>query len=191
MPEPPTSAVNGQVVGSPAAHNSMSMLSLEPAATTFVWAGSIVTAGSFCLFCEKSVLVLPTDTSTSPTPAAAGIWIIAGTATRARPSRMPRPFDLMTPPSTGVWPDPSPPPGSCHTANTVDLHSHRTAGQGGSGTCTRASQEVALGENTWGRSGKSSLLRATVHARLCRSTLPEGYVFSDPSRGHRFVFVDQ
>ncbi len=34
-PETPTPAVNGQVVGSPAAQDSMSISSFEPATTTF------------------------------------------------------------------------------------------------------------------------------------------------------------
>ena len=66
MPDTPTPSVNGQVVGSPAAHASMSMLSLAPDASTVGWFASIATAGSFCLFCENGDDGLPTVTSTSP-----------------------------------------------------------------------------------------------------------------------------
>src|SRR3954468_22531054 len=66
--------VNGQVVGSPAAQVSMSMLSFDPAASTFVWLASTATAGSFCLFCENGPVGLPTVTSESP-------WARAGAAT--------------------------------------------------------------------------------------------------------------
>jgi hypothetical protein len=53
----------------------MPMLSFEPAATTLGSAGSIATAGSFCLFCENTPSLLPTVTSASPS------WIVpAGTA---------------------------------------------------------------------------------------------------------------
>src|SRR3954454_22432613 len=65
MPETPTPAVNGQVFGAPAAQDSSSISSFEPAATTFGLLGSIATAGSFCLFCENGVGGLPTETSTS------------------------------------------------------------------------------------------------------------------------------
>ena len=54
IPEPPTPGVNGQVVGSPALQASMSMLSLDPAARTSSLLASIATAGSFCLFCERT-----------------------------------------------------------------------------------------------------------------------------------------
>ena len=43
----------------------MSMLSLEPAASTSGWLASIATAGSFCLFAENGELGLPTVTSVS------------------------------------------------------------------------------------------------------------------------------
>ena len=43
----------------------MSMLSLEPAASTVGWLASIATAGSFCLFAENGELGLPTVTSVS------------------------------------------------------------------------------------------------------------------------------
>jgi hypothetical protein len=62
-PETPTPSVNGHVVGSPALHASMSMLSLEPATTTDGSWASIATAGSFCLFCENGAVGLPTVTS--------------------------------------------------------------------------------------------------------------------------------
>ena len=65
MPEPPTSVVKGQVLSVPALQASMSMLSFAPAATNHGWAGSIATAGSFCLFCEKMLSLLPTVTSLS------------------------------------------------------------------------------------------------------------------------------
>src|SRR5215211_8103176 len=71
MPEPPTPGVNGQVVGSPALQASMSMLSLEPAASTSSWLASIASAGSFCLFCENGLDGLPTETSRSPGAATA------------------------------------------------------------------------------------------------------------------------
>src|SRR5919109_2041531 len=71
MPEPPTPGVNGHVVGSPALHASMSMLSFEPAASTFSCAASIAIAGSFCLFCENGADGLPTVTSRSPVTASA------------------------------------------------------------------------------------------------------------------------
>ena len=66
MPDPPTSVVNGQVLSVPALQASISMLSFAPAATSHGWAGSIATAGSFCLFCEKMLSLLPTVTSLSP-----------------------------------------------------------------------------------------------------------------------------
>ena len=65
-PEVPTPGVNGQVVGSPALQASRSMLSLAPAATTFGCAASMASAGSFCLFCENTLSLLPTLTSVSP-----------------------------------------------------------------------------------------------------------------------------
>ena len=52
-PDMPTPGVNGQSFGAPASHASRSMLSFAPAATRNGWFGSIATAGSFCLFCEK------------------------------------------------------------------------------------------------------------------------------------------
>ncbi len=75
IPEPPTSVVNGQSLSGPALQASMSMLSLAPAATNHGCPGSIATAGSFCLFCEKIPSLLPTVTSVSPP------WVAkAGTA---------------------------------------------------------------------------------------------------------------
>src|SRR3954447_7107839 len=76
MPETPTPSVKGQVVGSPALHDSSSISSLAPATTMFGWAASIATAGSFCLFCENGVTGLPTltrvsvggDATAAPTP---------------------------------------------------------------------------------------------------------------------------
>ena len=61
-PESPTPELNGQLFGSPAAQVSMSISSFAPAASTFGCAGSMATAGSFCLFCENGVLGLPTVT---------------------------------------------------------------------------------------------------------------------------------
>ncbi len=61
-PEAPTPGVKGHVVGSPALHVSMSMLSLDPATTTDGLLASMATAGSFCLFCEKVFVGLPTVT---------------------------------------------------------------------------------------------------------------------------------
>src|SRR6476661_11195836 len=66
MPEPPMPSVKGQVRSDPALQDSMSMLSLDPAARTFGCAWSTATAGSFCLFAEKGPDGLPTVTSTSP-----------------------------------------------------------------------------------------------------------------------------
>src|SRR5215211_6680744 len=66
MPETPTPGVNGQVVGSPALQDSMSMLSFAPAARMFGCAASTAIAGSFCLFCENTASLLPTVTSRSP-----------------------------------------------------------------------------------------------------------------------------
>jgi hypothetical protein len=71
-PETPTPGVNGQVVGSPASQDSRSMLSLAPAARTRGSAGFTATAGSFCLFWEKMVSLLPTVTSVSGINADAG-----------------------------------------------------------------------------------------------------------------------
>jgi hypothetical protein len=83
-------SVKGQVVGSPASHASMSMLSFDPATRTFVWTGSTATAGSFCLFCENGASGLPTVTSVSPA-AHAGATVAATIAASARqtsPARM-------------------------------------------------------------------------------------------------------
>src|SRR3954470_16735771 len=65
---------DGHVVGSPAAHVSMSMLSLDPAARMLGWCASTATAGSFCLFCENGPVGVPTAKSESP-------WARAGAAT--------------------------------------------------------------------------------------------------------------
>ena len=66
MPEPPTFGVNGHVVSSPELQASMSMLSFAPAARTFGCDASTASAGSFCLFCEKTASLLATVTSRSP-----------------------------------------------------------------------------------------------------------------------------
>ena len=55
--------VNGQVDGSPAAQDSMSISSFAPATTTEGSCASMATAGSFCLFWENGVDGLPTVTS--------------------------------------------------------------------------------------------------------------------------------
>src|SRR5919198_5464686 len=79
IPDPPTSVVNGHVLSVPALQASMSMLSLSPAATSHVRVGSIATAGSFCLFCENTLSLLPMVTSVSPP------WVaLAGIACNAR-----------------------------------------------------------------------------------------------------------
>ena len=78
----------------------MSMLSLEPAASTVGWLASIATAGSFCLFAENGELGLPTVTSVSALSAWAlpiGATSSAATApmTRTRNRvRMHPPFGL-------------------------------------------------------------------------------------------------
>src|SRR5207245_9872085 len=61
----PTPGVNGQIFGSPALQSSMSISSLLAATRTVGWLASTAIAGSFCLFCEKGVPLLPTDTRTS------------------------------------------------------------------------------------------------------------------------------
>jgi hypothetical protein len=95
IPDPPTPAVNGQVVGSPALQASMSMLSLDPAASTSSWFASIATAGSFCLFCENGLGGLPTETSRSPgTPTALGTASASAAATAPSSER----FLFMGPP---------------------------------------------------------------------------------------------
>src|SRR5215218_988206 len=91
MPEPPTPAVNGQVVGSPALQASMSMLSFDPAASTSSLLASIASAGSFCLFCENGVdrFWLPTVTSRSPgAPTAPGTANANAAASTAKNHRL-------------------------------------------------------------------------------------------------------
>src|SRR5947208_13963798 len=65
MPDVPMPVVNGQVVGSPAAHASMSISSFAPAASTSGLFGSTAKPGSFCLFCANGVMRLPMDTRVS------------------------------------------------------------------------------------------------------------------------------
>src|SRR5215207_11178957 len=65
-PERPTPGVNGHVRSSPALHASMSMLSLAPAAMIDVLTGLTASPGSFCLFCENRLSLLPTVTSVEP-----------------------------------------------------------------------------------------------------------------------------
>src|SRR3954469_20032833 len=66
MPETPTPGVNGQVLSVPALQASMSISSLDPAASTSGSCASTATAGSFCLFAENGPVGLPLLTSTSP-----------------------------------------------------------------------------------------------------------------------------
>ena len=65
--------MNGQVLSAPELQSSKSMLSLAPATTTFGWFASIAIAGSFCLFCENGLGMLPTVTSESEPGAAPAI----------------------------------------------------------------------------------------------------------------------
>src|SRR6059058_6322084 len=103
MPETPTPSVNGQVVGSPALHDSSSISSLAPDTTMFGWAASIATAGSFCLFCENGVTGLPTltrvsaggDATAAPTP----------TVMTATVARMLKRTDLMSAPVCPAVPE--------------------------------------------------------------------------------------
>src|SRR4029079_12297821 len=97
-PEPPPRAVNGHVVGSPAAQLSMSMLSFAPAARTFVCDASTATAGSFCLLAENGAGGLPTLMSVSPWADAVEAGPIAAATTSARPATSPRSRFLMDPP---------------------------------------------------------------------------------------------
>ena len=84
MPETPTPGVNGQVFAVPAAHDSRSISSLEPAATTLGSLASMATAGSFCLFCENGVAGLPTDTMVSVVCAEAATVTVAPMSAVAR-----------------------------------------------------------------------------------------------------------
>src|SRR5439155_18504433 len=84
MPEVPTPAVNGQLVGSPALQASTSISSFDPAATTEGSCASIATAGSFCLFWAKGLGGLPTETSVSvAAPAGPGSPVNAAARTMA------------------------------------------------------------------------------------------------------------
>src|SRR5689334_4565374 len=71
MPEVPTPAVNGQVVGSPALHASTSISSLAPAARMLGLLASTASPGSFCLFCANVVGGLELVTSDS-------VWAATG-----------------------------------------------------------------------------------------------------------------
>jgi hypothetical protein len=85
MPDTPTPGVNGQSLSGPALQASISMLSFDPAASTFGWAGSIAIAGSFCLLAENGLTGLPALTRVS--------WAAAGAATaktQSRPAAMAR-----------------------------------------------------------------------------------------------------
>src|SRR5215471_15879320 len=84
-PDEPTPGVNGHVVGSPALHASMSMLSLAPATASAGLFASIATAGSFCLFCEKMSRGLPTVTSV-PAAGASRTGALAAGLARAVPA---------------------------------------------------------------------------------------------------------
>jgi len=96
-PEPLTPGVNGQVVSAPALQASSSMLSFAPATTTFGWAGSMATAGSFCLFWENGAAGLPTLTSTevSEVATAAGAAANPNAATSGSPNTDARILDLI------------------------------------------------------------------------------------------------
>src|SRR5919199_343910 len=65
MPETPTPAVNGHVTSLRLLHASRSISSFTPAAAIEGTAGFTATAGSFCLFCGKGVVGLPTVTRVS------------------------------------------------------------------------------------------------------------------------------
>jgi hypothetical protein len=97
-PDTPTPGVNGQVVGSPASQDSRSMLSLAPAARIWGLAGLTATAGSFCLFWEKMVSLLPTVTSVSGINAAAGPAASITTSDNSRPTSTARGLRRMGPP---------------------------------------------------------------------------------------------
>jgi hypothetical protein len=82
----------------------MSMLSLEPAASTLGWLASIATAGSFCLFWEKGVDGLPTVTSVSGLNAAAGPMARTRAVTVANPTSAMRRDSCMAIPPLGSGP---------------------------------------------------------------------------------------
>jgi hypothetical protein len=97
-PDTPTPGVNGQVVGSPASQDSRSMLSLAPAARIRGPTGLTASAGSFCLFCEKIVSLLPTVTSVSGVNAYAGAAASAATSTASSAMSTTRGLLSMSPP---------------------------------------------------------------------------------------------
>src|SRR5215213_10841169 len=98
MPLTPTPGVNGQVVGSPASQDSRSMLSLAPAARIWGATGLTATAGSFCLFWEKMVSLLPTVTSVSGINADAGPAASITTSDNSSPTSTARGLRRMGPP---------------------------------------------------------------------------------------------
>src|SRR5215212_10506234 len=102
IPDTPTPSVNGQVVGSPALQASRSMLSLAPAARTLGWLGSTARAGSFCLFWEKTLSLLPTLTSVSGFNAQLGPAVSTATSKLRNPtSATRRPVRIAPPLGSG------------------------------------------------------------------------------------------
>src|SRR4029450_4955095 len=98
MPLTPTPGVNGQVLGAPASQDSRSMLSLAPAARIEGLTGWTATAGSFCLFWEKMVSLLPTVTSVSGINADAGPAASITTSDNSRPTSTARGLRRIGPP---------------------------------------------------------------------------------------------
>src|SRR4029453_17560038 len=74
------------------------MLSFAPAARIEGLTGLTATAGSFCLFWEKMVSLLPTVTSVSGINAAAGPAASITTSDNSRPTRTARGLRRMGPP---------------------------------------------------------------------------------------------
>src|SRR5919106_6026569 len=108
MPETPTPGVNGHVRSSPALHASMSMLSLAPAARMFGLTGLTARPGSFCLFCENRLSLLPTVTSVDPPGVSGTARTERGSmrVTSAAAVALARRVGRMTPPMVigGMWP---------------------------------------------------------------------------------------
>src|SRR5919112_5340733 len=74
------------------------MLSLAPAARTLGWLGSTARAGSFCLFWEKTLSLLPTLTSVSGFNAQLGPAVSTATSKLRNPtSAKRRPFRIAPP----------------------------------------------------------------------------------------------
>src|SRR5215213_1943756 len=125
MPETPTPGVNGQVVSSPALQASRSMLSLAPAAKTLGWFWSTATAGSFCLFWEKGLVGLPTDTRVSPPWVAEATAGLTNPATKAtNPATMTCRPNRMAPLPRGPAGPPTSPP---HTRRKRHIGGHSYA----------------------------------------------------------------